>query len=85
MLESVSNLKTSEIELRQQVPVLVCEWLVDRLLAEQGVAAASWGGDTHQLVVEYDADLCCGAELIAFLQHTGFPIAAVRLGFARIF
>jgi hypothetical protein len=81
MLENLGNLKTSEIELRQQVPMLACDWLVDRLLTKQGVAAAEWGRDTHRLLVEYDADLCCGAELIAFLQDCGFPVAAARVGF----
>jgi hypothetical protein len=32
MLQTLGNLKTSEIELRQHLPVLECEWLVGRLL-----------------------------------------------------
>ena len=82
MPESLPNLKTSEIELRAHVPVLAYEWLVDRLLTKQGVATARWRRDTRRLLVEYDADVCDGAELIAFLQHCGFPVAAARVGFA---
>jgi hypothetical protein len=82
MLETLRNVKISEIELRQQFPALEREWLVDRLLTKTGVAAAKWGRDTHRLLVEYDADLCCSAELIVFLQRCGFSVAAARVGFA---
>ena len=82
MIESLRNLKTSEIVLRQQLPVLECEWLVGRLLAKQGVAAAQWVADTGRLLVEYDADLCGRAELVAFLQSCGISAAAVRVRFA---
>jgi hypothetical protein len=80
MLESLQNLKTSEIEVRQQLPVLEGEWLVGCLLAKQGVANATWRGNTRRLVVEYDADLFGSAELVAFLQYCGVPVAAVRVG-----
>jgi hypothetical protein len=80
MIESLRNLKTSEIELRQPLPVLECEWLVGRLLAKQGIAAARWVGNTRRLLVEYDADRFGSAELIAFFQSCGVPVAAVRAG-----
>ena len=60
MLASLRNLKTSEIELRQPLRVLECEWLVGRLLAKQGIATAKWVGNTRRLLVEYDADICGG-------------------------
>jgi hypothetical protein len=82
MLESLRNLKTSEIELRQQLPVLEGEWLVGRLLAKQGVASARWMGSTSRLLVEYDADLFGTAEIIAFLRYCGVLVAAVRVGLA---
>ncbi len=80
MLTSLRNLKTSEIELRQPLPVLECEWLVGRLLAKQGIETAKWVGNTCRLLVEYDADLCGMADLVAFLQSCGVPGAAVRGG-----
>ncbi len=83
MLERLRNLKTSEIELRQHLPVLECEWLVGRLLTKRGIADAKWGGDYRRLLIEYDADLCGSAELVAFLQLCGVAIAAVRAGYAR--
>jgi len=61
--------------------VLECEWLVGRLLAKYGVATATWERDTQRLLVEYDADLCGRAELIAFLQSCGVSASAV--GVAR--
>ena len=71
MIENLRNLKTSEIELRQQLPVLECEWLVGRLLAKRGVATAEWVANTRRLLVQHDADLCGRAELVALLQSCG--------------
>jgi hypothetical protein len=82
MVESHRNLKTSEVELRQQLPVLEGEWLVGRLLATQGVAAATWMGSHRRLLIEYDADIFGRADLIAFLQSCGVPAAPVSAGFA---
>jgi len=81
MLQSLRNLKTSEIELRQPLPVLECEWLVGRLLARQGVATAKWAGNTRHLLVEHDADSFGSAELIAFLQSCGVPVTGVRAAY----
>ncbi len=81
MIENLRNLKTSEIELRQQLPVLECEWLIGRLLAKRGVATAEWVANTHRLLVQHDANLCGKAELVAFLQSCGVS-AAVPAGIA---
>jgi hypothetical protein len=80
MLDSLWNLKTSEIELRQPLPVLECEWLVGRLLAKQGVSTAKWAGNTRRLLVEHDANSFGSAELVAFLQCCGVSVAEVRAG-----
>lgn len=80
MIENLRNLETSEIELRQPLPVLEGEWLVGRLLAKRGVAAAEWVANTRRLSVQYDADLCGRAELVAFLQSCGVSAAAVPAG-----
>jgi hypothetical protein len=82
MFESLQNLKTSEIELRQPLPVPEGEWLVGRLLAKHGVANAKWIGSTCRLLVEYDADRFGTAEIIAFLRYCGVIVAAVRVGLA---
>jgi len=75
VIKNLRNLKTSEIELRQQLPVLECEWLVGRLLAKRGVATAQWVANTRRLLVQYDADLCGRAELVDFLQSCGVSAA----------
>ena len=84
MLESLRNLTTSEIDLRQPLPVLEGEWLVGRLLTKQGVASVRWLGSKRRLLVEYDADLFGTAEIVAFLQYCGVLGAAVRAGLAQI-
>jgi hypothetical protein len=80
MLESLRNLKTSEIELKQQLPAPEGEWLVGCLLAKQGVANATWRGGARRLLIEYDADLFGSGELLDFLRYCGVPVAAVRVG-----
>ena len=80
MLESLRNLKTSEIELKQRLPPPEGEWLVRRLLAKQGIANATWMGNARRLLIEYDADLFGSAEILAFLHFCGVPLAGVRVG-----
>jgi len=80
MLESLRNLKTSEIELKQQLPAPEGEWLVRCLLAKQGVANATWMGNARRLLIEYDADLFGSAEILSFLHFCGVRVAAVRVG-----
>jgi len=80
MIESLRNLQTSEIELKQHLPPPEGEWLLGRLLAKQGVAKAAWMGSARRLLIEYDADLFGSAELLAFLRYCGVPVAAVRVG-----
>jgi len=78
MLESLRNLKTSEIELRQQLPAPEGEWLIGRLLAKQGIANATW--KARRLLIEYDADVFGSAEILSFLHSWGVRVAAVRVG-----
>jgi hypothetical protein len=78
MLDSVRNPRTSEIELRHQLPALEGDWLVGRLRAKRGIADAEYGGGARRLVVEYDADLLGSADLVEFLDDWGIPVAAVH-------
>lgn len=80
MLESLRNLKTSEIELKQQLPTREREWLVRCLLAKQGIAKALWRGHARRLLIEYDAELFGSAEILSFLHVCGVSVAAVRVG-----
>ena len=70
MIENLGNLKTTEIELRQELPVLECQRLIGRLLAVRGVATAHWVAKTRRLQVQYDPNRCGRAELVAFLARS---------------
>ncbi|HUF74043.1 MAG TPA: hypothetical protein VMR74_14250 [Gammaproteobacteria bacterium] len=81
MLENVANLRTSEVELRQQLSALECDWLTSCLHAQNGVADVKWD-KTRRLFVDYDPDIFGSAELVDFLRTCGVPVAAVRAGYA---
>jgi hypothetical protein len=68
MLQTLRNLKTSEIELRQQLPVLECEWPVGRLLAKQGVTDAK-GEATAAGCSSNTTPICTAARSSVRLQH----------------
>ena len=82
MLEHVGNLRTSELELRQQLSALECDWLTGCLHAKIGVADVKWGDQPRRLLVEYDADIFGSTELVDFLRTCGVPVAALRVGYA---
>jgi hypothetical protein len=75
VLDSVRNLKISALELRRPLPQPECAWLTAQLRAKRAVAAASC--DARSLVVEYDADLWRGNDLLEFLDDCGVPVATV--------
>jgi hypothetical protein len=81
MLEHVGNLRTSEIELRQQLSALERDWLTGCLHAKNGVAQVRWRDKTRQLSVEYDADIFGSTELVDFLRTCGVPVASLRVGY----
>lgn len=76
MLDSVRNLKTSEIELSGPLPDPERSWLVGQLLTKRGVANAAC--DARGLVVVYDADVWRGNDLLDFLDDCGVPVAAIH-------
>ena len=76
MLDSVRNLRTSEIQLRQGLPEPECNWLVGQLRAKRGIADAECR--VRQLVVEYDADIVDRADLVEFLDVCGVPVMSVH-------
>jgi hypothetical protein len=78
MLGDVRNLKTSDIELKQRLPALECEWLVGQLRSRTGIAAARCAGDTCRLTVEYDADKLVSGDVVDFLSQCGVRVAAVH-------
>jgi hypothetical protein len=89
MLGDVRNLKTSDIELKQRLPALECEWLVGQLRSRPGIAAARCEGDACRLTVEYDADELVTGDVLDFLTQCGVraatvhPVARARVVVAR--
>ena len=78
MLGDVRNLKTSDIELKQRLPALECEWLVGQLRSRSGIAAARCEGDACRLMIEYDADELVTGDVLDFLTRCGVRVAAVH-------
>jgi hypothetical protein len=78
MLECVRNLKTSEIELRQRLPQLECEWLVAQLRSRRGIAGAACASDARRITIDYDADRLDKADLVDFLYTCGVRVGAMH-------
>jgi len=71
-------LKASNIKLPNPLPPLECDWLVGRLRAQPGIAAAVCAGGSRELTVEYDGDRLVSGDLVDFLSVCGVRVAAVR-------
>lgn len=83
MLDQLRNIKTSELEVREDLNRLEREWVIGRLVAKAGVHdALSRPDEPHRFVVEYDGDLVSTSDLVEFLQLCGLH-AAVKGAFAR--
>jgi hypothetical protein len=81
MWENLRNLKTSEIVLRKPLHGTECDWLVGQLESLRAVAAAEYREADSHLIVEYDADLMTGRELVDLVDACGLrpePAAHVR-------
>ena len=72
MLHSVINLRTYEIQVRERLNGLERDWIAGRLLGKRGVVDVEYRDEASpELVVEYDADLLTGADLLSFLHVCG--------------
>lgn len=80
MLDSIRNLKASEIELRHRLPQLECAWLVGALRARPGITAASCAIDAQHLTVEYDGDRLVSGDVVDFLGECGVFVSRVHAG-----
>ena len=78
MRGDIRNLKTSDIELKQSLPRLECEWLVGQLRSRSGIAAARCEGDACRLTIEYDADELVTGDVLDFLTQCGVRAASVH-------
>ena len=69
------DLRTAEIELRANLGARERAWIVGRLMSQSGVEDVSFN-DAHapSLLIEYDAELVTGAELVNSLYRCGLPV-----------
>jgi len=84
MLDSIRNLKTCQIDLRERLDGLERDWLIGRLVSKRSVLDAVYSDeDSHRLIIEYDADLVNGTDLLEFLYMCGLHAqpAPARLAF----
>ena len=77
-MDSMRNLRTSEIELQQRLPQLERDWLVSQLRAHRGIAAAICASDEPRLTIEYDADRLDKTDLVDLLNTCGVRVGAVH-------
>ena len=78
MFGDVRNLRVSDIELKQPLPALECEWLLGQLRSRSGIAAARCEGDACRLMIEYDADELVTGDVLDFLTQCGVRAAAAH-------
>jgi hypothetical protein len=65
----------SELYLREYLSALERDWLSGCLVSNAGVQGAIYSDeDPHQLVVEYDADLIDGTDLLDILHLWGMRV-----------
>ena len=69
--------RTAEIELRAHLGARERDWIVGRLMSHSGIEDVRFS-DSHapSLLIEYDAALVTGAELVNSLYRCGLPTRA---------
>ena len=71
MLENLKNIKTSEIRLGKPLLGPDRDWIVHRLGELRAVSGATFRESDSRLVVEYDADLMSGEDLLELIDACG--------------
>jgi hypothetical protein len=82
MLEHLRNVKTFAIELGESLPDLELAWLVNRLRTTRFVTSAA--RDARGLLIEYDADVWRGVDLVDFVEDCGIHVTAVHIVRGRL-
>jgi hypothetical protein len=76
---SLRDVRTTAIELRGHLGALERDWVLGCLAAQRGVEVARWlDEDSCRLVIDHDADVLTGTELVNFLYTCGLPTRSVR-------
>ena len=80
MLDSLRNVKTSQLRLSDEISRSEQAWLVKHLRTKRGVRDAQYFDDGMRLVVAYDADCLNRSDLLTIVRACG--IRARPPGFA---
>jgi hypothetical protein len=85
MWDEIQNLKTADLQVREQLNSLEKTWVIGRLVSHSGVNGALWRGQDRglRLTVEYDADVVNGPELLDLLQTCGLHAKPAPIGVKR--
>ena len=71
MWDSIRNVKTSQLRLRDELGRSEQAWLVKHLRTKRGVRDAQYFEDGMRLVVAYDADCLNRLDLLTIVQACG--------------
>ena len=71
MLDSLRNVKTSQLRLSDEIGRSEQAWLVKHLRTKRGVRDAQYFDDGMRLVVAYDADCLNGSDLLTIVRACG--------------
>jgi hypothetical protein len=81
MWDETQNLRTADLEVREQLNGLEKSWVIGHLVQHNGVSGALWRPQ-QRLRVEYDADVLGGVEILDLLQMCGLHARPARLSAA---
>jgi hypothetical protein len=81
MWDEIQNLRSVDLEVREQLNPRERSWVIGRLVARSGVNGALWRGAQPRVSIEYDADVVSGVELVDMLELLGLHARPVP--FAR--
>jgi hypothetical protein len=78
MGDETHNLRTVDLEVREQLNGSEKNWVIGRLVARQGVSGALWANAQPRLRIEYDADVVSGLELFDVIESFGLHARPYR-------
>lgn len=79
MWDEIQNLRSVDLEVREQLNAAARSWVIGRLVARSGVNGALWRGAEPRVSIEYDADVVGGVELVDMLESLGLHARPARI------
>jgi hypothetical protein len=78
MGDETHNLRTVDLEVREQLNGSEKNWVIGQLVARHGVSGALWASALPRLRIEYDADVVSGLELFDVIESFGLHARPYR-------